>query len=50
PVCKQHRSLSCQEGHAAVYLCAQQRNTQQHVSLVKHTAHSETRTQHTVNP
>ncbi|CAI9537754.1 unnamed protein product [Staurois parvus] len=27
PMCKQHRSLSCQQGHAALYFSAQQRNT-----------------------
>ncbi|CAI9614501.1 unnamed protein product, partial [Staurois parvus] len=32
PVCKQHRPLSCQQQHAAVYFS-------QHVSLVKHTQH-----------
>ncbi|CAI9566600.1 unnamed protein product, partial [Staurois parvus] len=36
PECKRHRSLSCQHGHAVLFLSAQ------HVVLVKH------RTQHTV--
>ncbi|CAI9554859.1 unnamed protein product [Staurois parvus] len=37
---KQHRSLSCQQGHAALYFSAQQRNIKQQVSLVKtHTVH-----------
>ncbi|CAI9569347.1 unnamed protein product, partial [Staurois parvus] len=38
PVCKPW-SLSCQHGHAALYLSAQQTDTKQHVSLVKHTKH-----------
>ncbi|CAI9615156.1 unnamed protein product, partial [Staurois parvus] len=46
PVCKKHRSLSCQQAHAAVYFSAQQRNTQQHVSLVKHTHSTLCKTQH----
>ncbi|CAI9564200.1 unnamed protein product, partial [Staurois parvus] len=41
PVYTQHRSLPCQQGHAALYFYAQQRNTKQHVSTVKQqTAHS----------
>ncbi|CAI9542914.1 unnamed protein product, partial [Staurois parvus] len=43
PVCKQHRSLSCQHGHAVLYLSAK-------LSHAKQCAYSEAHTQHKVNP
>ncbi|CAI9562950.1 unnamed protein product, partial [Staurois parvus] len=42
-VCKQYRSLPCQQEQVALYCYAQHSNTKQLVYIVKHT-------QHTVNP